>query len=156
MWLENIFAHTHRWRGSTQIEYSSQKMAQQVWKWWIRLKDKFCFNDLLTKSNRTEIQTYKVEERTFGTLCRLAIRRLSSSGDLRPPTDRFFGPLDRATQRPWFQSNSNIIQPRKLLIALKWFQYTYWVVMFLPLTTTGVFYGFLNIYKIAVFILEDF
>ena len=29
----------------------------------------FCCNDLLTKSNRTEIQTYKVEERTFGTPC---------------------------------------------------------------------------------------
>ena len=27
----------------------------------------FCWNDLLTKSNRTEIQTYKVKERTFGT-----------------------------------------------------------------------------------------
>ena len=26
-----------------------------------------CWNDLLTKSNRTEIQTYKEEERTFGT-----------------------------------------------------------------------------------------
>ena len=31
------------------------------------LKNKFCFNDLLTKSSRTEIQTYKAEERTFGT-----------------------------------------------------------------------------------------
>ena len=29
----------------------------------------FCLNDLLTKSNRSEIQTYKVEERTFGTSC---------------------------------------------------------------------------------------
>ena len=29
----------------------------------------FCSNDLLTKSNRTELQTYKVEERTFGTPC---------------------------------------------------------------------------------------
>ena len=29
----------------------------------------FFSNDLLTKSNRTEIQTYKVEERTFGTPC---------------------------------------------------------------------------------------
>ena len=29
----------------------------------------FCFNDLLNKLNRTEIQTYKVEERTFGTPC---------------------------------------------------------------------------------------
>ena len=43
-----------------------KKLAQQVWKWWIRMKDKFCFIDLLTNSNRTEIQTYKVEERTFG------------------------------------------------------------------------------------------
>ena len=30
IWLENILAHAHLWRGSTQIEYSSQKMAQQV------------------------------------------------------------------------------------------------------------------------------
>ena len=30
--LENILAHGHLWRGITQIEYSSQKMAQQVWK----------------------------------------------------------------------------------------------------------------------------
>ena len=29
----------------------------------------FCLNDLLTKSNRTEIRTYKVEERTFGAPC---------------------------------------------------------------------------------------
>ena len=29
----------------------------------------FCLNDLLTKSNHTEIQTYKEEERTFGTSC---------------------------------------------------------------------------------------
>ena len=29
----------------------------------------FCLKDLLTKSNRTEIQTYEVEERTFGTSC---------------------------------------------------------------------------------------
>ena len=29
----------------------------------------FCFDDLLNKFNRTDIQTYKVEERTFGTPC---------------------------------------------------------------------------------------
>ena len=29
----------------------------------------FCCNDLLTKSNHTEIQTFEVEERTFGTPC---------------------------------------------------------------------------------------
>ena len=28
--LENVLAHVHLWRGSTQIEYSSQKIAQQV------------------------------------------------------------------------------------------------------------------------------
>ena len=33
----------------------------------------FCLNDLLTKSNRTEIQTYDVEEHTFGTPCSLFI-----------------------------------------------------------------------------------
>ena len=30
LWLENILAHGHLWHGSTQIEYSSQKMAEQV------------------------------------------------------------------------------------------------------------------------------
>ena len=30
MGLKNILAHEHLWRGSTQIEYSSQKMTQQV------------------------------------------------------------------------------------------------------------------------------
>ena len=33
------------------------------------LRHNFCLNDLLTKSNRTEVQTYEVEERTFGTSC---------------------------------------------------------------------------------------
>ena len=32
MWLENILAHAHLWCASTQIEYSSQKMVQKVWK----------------------------------------------------------------------------------------------------------------------------
>ena len=31
----------------------------------------FCWNDLLTKSNCTQIQTYEVEERTFGTTCNI-------------------------------------------------------------------------------------
>ena len=30
--VENILMHAHLWCGSTQIEYSSQKTAQQVWK----------------------------------------------------------------------------------------------------------------------------
>ena len=33
-------------------------------------KHNFCLNEMLTKSNHAEIQTYKVEERTFGTPCR--------------------------------------------------------------------------------------
>ena len=31
----------------------------------------FSLSDLLTKSNRTTLQSYKVEERTFGTACNL-------------------------------------------------------------------------------------
>ena len=33
----------------------------------------FCLNDLLTKSNCTASQTYRVEERTFGTPCILCL-----------------------------------------------------------------------------------
>ena len=29
MWLENILAQAYLWRGSTQIEYLSQKITQQ-------------------------------------------------------------------------------------------------------------------------------
>ena len=56
---------------------------------------------------------------------------MSSSGDLRPPPDCFFGPLDRATKRPRFQSHPNIIQPKKFLLVLKGFYDTYFLVMFL-------------------------
>ena len=38
----------------------------------------FCLNDLLTKSNRTEIQTYEVEERTSGTPCIVIIAVLAT------------------------------------------------------------------------------
>jgi len=37
------------------------------------MKHNFCLSDLLTKSNRTTLQSYKVEERTFGTPCILQI-----------------------------------------------------------------------------------
>ena len=42
--------------GTTSIKYQ------------ITLKHNFCLNDLLNKSNRTTLQSYK-EERTFGTPC---------------------------------------------------------------------------------------
>ena len=44
--------------GTTRIKIVNQIKRHNV-----------CLNDLLTKFNRTEIQTYKVEERTFGTPC---------------------------------------------------------------------------------------
>ena len=37
------------------------------------MKHNFCLSDLLTKSNRTTLQSYKVEERTFGTPCKTNI-----------------------------------------------------------------------------------
>ena len=43
------------------------------------LKHNFCLNDLLTKSNRTTLRSYKVEERTFGTPCK-GIRPFFSFG----------------------------------------------------------------------------
>ena len=67
MWLENILAHAHLGRGCTQIKYSSQRMAQQIVNQIER--HKFCLNDWFTKSSRTEIQTCKVQERTFGRPC---------------------------------------------------------------------------------------
>ena len=36
-------------------------------------RQNFFLNDLFTKSNRTELQTYRVEERTFGTPCITAL-----------------------------------------------------------------------------------
>ena len=42
-------------------------------------RHKLCLNDLLTKSNRTEIQTYKVEERTFGTPCIVQKRKTQTT-----------------------------------------------------------------------------
>ena len=35
------------------------------------MKHNFYLSDLLTKSNRTTLQSYKVEERTFGTPCKV-------------------------------------------------------------------------------------
>ena len=57
MWQENILAQAHLWRGSTTCMNILNKIERH----------NFCSNDLLTKSNRTELQTYKVEKPTFGT-----------------------------------------------------------------------------------------
>ena len=68
MWLENILLHAHLWRGSTQIFESkdgttSMKMVNDI------ESHNFGLNYVLIKPNRTALQTYKVEERTFGTPC---------------------------------------------------------------------------------------
>ena len=48
---------------------SSQKMAQEVWILNYIESHNFGLNYVLIKSNRTALQTYKGEERTFGTPC---------------------------------------------------------------------------------------
>ena len=67
MWLENILSYAHLWRGSTQLfeskDGTSMKMVNDI------ESHNFGLNYVLIKSNRTALQTYKVEERTFGTPC---------------------------------------------------------------------------------------
>ena len=59
----------HLWREITQIEFRVKRWHK---KYEILNKiesHKFGLNYVLIKSNRTALQTYKVEERTFGTPC---------------------------------------------------------------------------------------
>ena len=68
MWRENVLAHAHLWR---EVHKSNIRVTRWHTKYEILiiLKHNFCLNDLLTKSNRTTLQSYKVEEQTFGTPC---------------------------------------------------------------------------------------
>ena len=50
---------------------SSEKMAQGVWNIKLDWKSRLWLNHVLIKSNCTALQTYKVQERTFGTPCNL-------------------------------------------------------------------------------------
>ena len=73
-------------RSSSNLGYKIQKICgwkiysrtptfgAEVHKSNVRVKrwHNFCLNDMLTKSNHTEIQTYKVEERTSGIPCVLS------------------------------------------------------------------------------------
>ena len=69
MWLENILAHGHLCGESTHRIFESKDGTKSM-KIVISIeRHNFCWNGLLTKPNRTEIQAYKVEERTFGTPC---------------------------------------------------------------------------------------
>ena len=70
MWRENVLAHAHlSWR---EVHKSNIRVTRWHTKYKILnyiVKHDFCLSDLLTKSNRTTLQSYKVEERTFGTPC---------------------------------------------------------------------------------------
>ena len=71
MWQENILAHAYLWRPG---KYTNRIFEAKDGKTCMNVlntieRHNFRSNDLLTKSNRTELQTYKVEERAFGALC---------------------------------------------------------------------------------------
>ena len=81
MWRENVLAHAHLWR---EVHKSNIRVTRQHTKYKILnyiMKHNFCSSNLLTKSNRTTLQSYKVEERTFRTHCtakRAAVRKIQN------------------------------------------------------------------------------
>ena len=70
-WRENILDHEYLWRESTQIERSSQKVAQQVWNikldWTDAFVWKICLSSPIVLHYRLIV--HKEEERTFGKSC---------------------------------------------------------------------------------------
>ena len=81
---------------------------------------------------------------------------MSSSGDLRPPPDRFFGPLDRGTKRPRCQLIEFKYHPnQKVSYRIKRVLIQIFCGYVLELVLTGIFYGFLNIYKILRILREQ-
>ena len=70
-WLEHILAHAPWTRKYTDRIFESKDGTKSMKIVSYIERHNFCWNDLLTnlKSNRTEIQTFEVEERTFGTPC---------------------------------------------------------------------------------------
>ena len=66
-----IYSHTNTFGAKYTIRvtrwHSKYKILNYI------MKHNFCLSDLLTKSNRTTSQSYKVEERTFGTPCKTNI-----------------------------------------------------------------------------------
>ena len=66
MWRENLLAHTF----SAKVHKANIRVKRWHNKYEILNlieRHNFCLNYLLIKSNRTALQTYKVEERTFVT-----------------------------------------------------------------------------------------
>ena len=72
MWRENVLAHAHLQSGSTQISNIRDTRWHNKYKILNYIeRHNFCLSDLLTNSNLTTLQSYKVEERTFGTPCKM-------------------------------------------------------------------------------------
>ena len=70
MWRE-IYSRTRTLTFGAELHKSKIKVKRWHNKYKILnyvKRHKFLLNYLLTKSNRTELQTYRVEEQTFGTL----------------------------------------------------------------------------------------
>ena len=59
----------HLWREITQIEFRVKRWHKKYEILNQTESHNFGLNNVLIKSNRTALQTYKVEERTFGTPC---------------------------------------------------------------------------------------
>ena len=71
----------------------------------------FCLSDLLTNSNRTTLQSYKVEERTFGTPCILIAVCIETNG-----MNRLRAPIPKDTV---FRDFMNVGLPREIFINHK-------------------------------------
>ena len=85
----------------------------------------------------------------------LAIQRMTSSGDLWPPPDHFFGPLDRATKRPPISIEFKYHPTQKVSYRIKRVLIQILSGHVLKLILTEIFYGFLNIYKMLRILREQ-
>ena len=77
MWLE-IYSRTRTRTRTFGAELHKSKIKVKRWHDKYKIlnyvkRHNFFLNYLLTKSNRTELQTYRVEEQTFGTSCITAL-----------------------------------------------------------------------------------
>ena len=67
--VEKFTRSAHLWREMTQIEFRVKRWHKKYEILNYIESHNFGLNYVLIKSNRTALQTYKVEERTFGTPC---------------------------------------------------------------------------------------
>ena len=67
----------HLWREITQIEFRVKRWHKKYEILNLIESRNFGLNYVLIKFNRTALQTYKGEERTFGTLCTNCFKRFT-------------------------------------------------------------------------------